>query len=398
MQKQSQSAQANYNRQKAGFGIGFGFSHGVLLQSGVARVVPYRNLSAKPICIARQQGLLFALEFYSAFLHKLDIPPLPGKPMTEASINSRSLYIASHDGDVLRDLIKQSLDKQIAIGLATTMEEVVANYNDEPIVLGRPDFVAELMKTYPSVEWVQSTWAGVDPLLAIANRDYQLTGVKDIFGPQMAEYVMAYLLAHEIRIFPRMRSQQERQWDEAPSGTLRGKILGVMGTGSIGRYVAKVAGHFGMHPVGFSATGRPTDPFERVYAGDSLTDFLAQCDYLLAVLPDTPATSNLLNGQAFAAMKDSAYLINAGRGNVIDEMALCEALNTGQLAGAVLDVFQEEPIPSGSPLWDTTDLLITGHIAATTNARDITRLFIENFRLFSNGQRLRYLVDFSKGY
>jgi phosphoglycerate dehydrogenase-like enzyme len=97
-------------------------------------------------------------------------------------------------------------------------------------------------------------------------------------------------------------------------------------------------------------------------------------------------------------MKDTAVLINAGRGNLIDEKALCRALAEQQLAGAVLDVFRQEPLPPDSPLWDTPELKITGHIAAVSQPRDIVRLFAENYRLFNAGNELRYLVDFARGY
>jgi len=317
--------------------------------------------------------------------------------MTQVAQNT-PIFIASHKAEQLRDLLSEALDAQIAIGIAKTMAEVLANYANEPVVLGRPDFAAELLKTCPPVEWVQSTWAGIDPLLAIDNQDYQLTGVKGVFGPQMTEYVMAYLLAHEIKIQQRMHSQEKQQWDETPSGTVKDKVLGVMGTGSIGRYVAEVAMQFAMKPIGFNSSGKLTAPFAQVYGRDSLEEFLSQCDYVFAVLPDTPATSNLLNEQAFAVMKDTAFLISAGRGNVVDERALCGALIDKQLAGAVLDVFREEPLPVDSPLWDAPNLLISGHVAAASNAPDIAQLFVENYRLFTSGQPLRHLVDFHKGY
>jgi phosphoglycerate dehydrogenase-like enzyme len=309
-----------------------------------------------------------------------------------------SVFIVDKDAERLRELSIDALGQQVPIELARTRSEALENYTDQPVVLGRPDYVAELMRTRPPVVWVQSTWAGIDPLLAIDNRDYRLTGVKEVFGPQMAEYVMAYLLAHEVRLLQRLGNQQQQRWDASPSGTLQGKVFGVMGTGSIGRYVAGVASRFAMRPVGFNSSGRPVTPFERVYGPESLLEFLSQCDYLLAVLPDTPATANLLNEQAFAAMKKTAYLVNAGRGNVIDEQALSKALAKKQLAGAVLDVFREEPVPVGSPLWDAPNLLLTGHIAAVSNASDIARLFAENYRLFTRGQRLRHVVDFARGY
>ncbi len=318
--------------------------------------------------------------------------------MIEPTQDSPAVFIVDKEAARLRDLLTEMLVRQVSIGLATNRLEALQKYAGEPVVLGRPDFVAELMQTRPPVAWVQSTWAGIEPLLAIDNRDYRLTGVKNVFGPQMAEYVMAYVLAHEVRLLQRLESQGQQSWDTSPSGTLQEKVFGVMGTGSIGRYVASVASRFAMTPVGFNTSGRPVEPFERVYGPQSLIEFLGQCDYLLAVLPDTPATACLLDGRAFAAMKNTSYLINAGRGNVLDEQALCRALEEKQLAGAVLDVFREEPVPGGSPLWHVPNLLLTGHIAAVSNATDIARLFCENYRLFIDGQPLCHVVDFARGY
>ena len=318
--------------------------------------------------------------------------------MTDQIPDVPPVFIATPDAEQFKNLLIEAIGPQVSVGIATTISDVVVNYADQSVVLGRPDFVAELMKTHPPVLWVQSTWAGIDPLLAVDYQDYQLSGVKEVFGPQMAEYVMAYVLAHEMKVLQRLQSQQRHHWDDTPSGVLKDKVFGVMGTGSIGRYVANIAMQFAMKPVGYSSSGRKVEPFEQVYSSDMLSDFLGQCDYLFAVLPDTPATSNLLNEQAFVTMKETAYLINAGRGNVIDEKALCKALTDRQITGAVLDVFREEPVPADSPLWDAPNLLLTGHVAAVSNTSDIARLFIENYRLFTSGQHLRHLVDFSKGY
>ena len=148
--------------------------------------------------------------------------------MSNLPTNLPAVFIADHQGQQLADALNDALGSQLAIGLATTLSEVVTNYAAEQVVLGRPDFVVELMKTHPPVEWVQSSWAGIDPLLAIENQDYQLTGVKDVFGPQMAEYVMAYVLAHEIKVVQRLQSQQRCHWDDTPSGSLKDKVLGAL--------------------------------------------------------------------------------------------------------------------------------------------------------------------------
>jgi phosphoglycerate dehydrogenase-like enzyme len=266
------------------------------------------------------------------------------------------------------------------------------------VVLGQPDLVAEALGEMPEVRWVQSNWAGVTPLLDLGRSDYMLTGVKDTFGSQMAEYVLGYMLANELKIFERRGRQVNRCWWDEPSGTLQGKTLGIMGTGSIGRHIAGMAQPFGMRITGFSRSGASVEGFKQVFAASQLDDFLAQPDYLVCVLPDTPGTRNMLDTNAFRAMKNSCYLVNVGRGALIDEEALAQALVKGELSGVVLDVFQTEPLPQESPLWNAPGLIVTAHVAAKSWPEGIARIFRENYRRYTAGEPLKYQIDFEKGY
>jgi phosphoglycerate dehydrogenase-like enzyme len=250
----------------------------------------------------------------------------------------------------------------------------------------------------PTIDWVQSSWAGVTPLIEIDRRDYVLTGVKDVFGPQMAEYVIGYLLAHELKIIKRMQEQQQHNWFKELSGTIQGKRLGIMGTGSIGQHIAKTASYFDMTVTGLSRSGTPRPGFEKVMQTNQLHDFLEQIDYLVSILPNTPDTDNLLDAEALIKLPAHACFINIGRSNVVDDQALIDALKNQQLAGAALDVFDEEPIPTDSPLWDTPNLCITAHIAAVSYHSLIVPIFIDNYRRYTNKQALKYVVDFEAGY
>lgn len=277
-------------------------------------------------------------------------------------------------------------------------EGVDQAYKGEPVVLGEPDLVAAALPDMPGVRWVQSTWAGVELLMDAARNGIVVTGVKDVFGPQMAEYAIGYMLARELDIFGRFVLQHAREWKDYDTGGLQGKTLGVMGTGSIGACIARRAAGFGMRILGFNRSGKPEEGFEEVFGAHGLHEFLARADYLVSVLPDTPATTHLLDSAAFRAMPAHSYLINVGRGNVVDETALTEALNSGQLAGAVLDVFQQEPLPEDHPFWNTSNLLITAHVAARSYPEDIARIFEENYRRFSAGKSLQYVIDPELGY
>lgn len=309
-----------------------------------------------------------------------------------------AIMIISEDALEYAGLLSELAAEGVAINCARTGQEATAAYRGQAILLGEPDLIAGVLHAMPTVEWVQSTWAGVTPLMSAARRDFVLTVVKDTFGPQMAEYVLAYLLARELDIFERLEQQKARQWHDEFSGILQGKRLGIMGTGSIGRHIAAVAGAFGMSVSGLSRRGRAVEGFERVFMPGSLDAFLQQLDYLVAVLPDTPATDRMLDARAFKAMPRHCYFINIGRGNLVDEAALADALARGELAGAVLDVFSEEPLPQDSPLWTAPGLLLTGHVAARSWPEDIAKIFIDNYWRHQRGDALRYSVDFEQGY
>jgi phosphoglycerate dehydrogenase-like enzyme len=271
-------------------------------------------------------------------------------------------------------------------------------YQGQAVVLGEPGLLAPVLDQMPQVRWVQSSWAGVTPLLQCRRGNLVLTGIKDVFGGQMAEYVFAYLLAREVRLMERQEHQSRKSWWDMPSGCLQGKTLGVMGTGSIGRAIAERGCDFGMEAVGFSRSGSPVSPFRSVWAGDRLNEFLALPDYLVTVLPDTPETRGLLDAKAWSRVKNNCFLVNVGRGTLIDELALVDALEGGQLAGAVLDVFRQEPLPQDSPLWRAPNLLLTAHIAAISRPSDIAGIFSENYRRYCRGEPLKYRIDFDRGY
>jgi len=286
----------------------------------------------------------------------------------------------------------------IPLTACATAEDALARYSDEKIVFGNPDLVADILPDLPMVDWVQSSWAGITPLSAIGYRDYVLTGVKEVFGPQMSEYVLGYLLAHELRIIERIEHQDSRGWFKAHSGVIEGKRLGIMGTGSIGRHIANTARSFGVQVFGFSLSGRSVAPFEKVFSTGQLHSFLRGCDYLVAALPQTEKTDNLLDERALAKLPEHAYFCNIGRSNVVDDDALIHALKNNKLAGAVLDVFDVEPIPGDSPLWNTKNLLVTAHIAAISHPSLIVPIFLENYERYVSKRPLKYVIDLDREY
>ena len=290
--------------------------------------------------------------------------------------------------------------ERLGVELSTATSEAAARaaWAGQSVVLGQPDLVAAVLPGLPEVRWVQSTWAGVTPLLELDRRDFLLTGVKGVFGPQMAEYVLGVLLARELKLAERRKHQERHDWWPADSGTLQGKTLGVMGTGSIGRCIASRAAVVGLRVIGCNRNGESAEAFERVFSIERLSEFLPLADYLVSVLPATPETDGLLGSEAFRVMRRHCCLVNVGRGNVIDESALADALRQGLIAGAVLDVFRQEPLRADSPLWDAPGLTVTAHVAAKSHPEEIARLFIDNYNRFVAGEPLLYPIDFERGY
>jgi phosphoglycerate dehydrogenase-like enzyme len=300
--------------------------------------------------------------------------------------------------DKFAEEVARLSDGEIPVKACTTSEQAVAEYTDETVLFGNPALIVPALPHMPTIDWVQSSWAGVTPFISGVRRDYVLTGVKDVFGSQMSEYVIGYLLAHELKVLQRKEAQKQRNWFKEISGSVGGKTLGVMGTGSIGQHIAGTARHFGMATVGLNRSGESAPNFDQVRPATELHEFLAEINHLVATLPQTEQTDNLLDANALAKLSPDTYFINVGRSNVVDDEALVNALRNGQLAGAALDVFDDEPLPKDSPLWDTPNLSITAHIAAISHPLLLVPIFVDNYRRYMKNEPLRYVIDFDAGY
>ena len=281
-----------------------------------------------------------------------------------------------------------------------------------------PDAILELA---PGLKWVQLHSAGADHVLAspLMASDVALTTSSGIHATPIAEYVLASLLAHRWRVAHWTRCQREGEW---PAGRwdlyarpeLRGSTLGILGYGSIGREVGRLARAFAMRVLALrrsagradqgyapADTGDPEGILpERIYGPDSLHEMLGECDYVVIALPLTPDTEHLIGEAELRAMRPDAYLVNIARGGIVDEAALTLALRQGWIAGAGLDVFEEEPLPADSPLWDLENVLISPHVAGFTPRYDerAATLFAENLARYLAGERLLNLVDKERGY
>ncbi len=312
---------------------------------------------------------------------------------------NNTLLILSRRANAYAAIINAAGLPDLKIIALETVEEALPGAAQANILLGAPDQLRKILPATDRLEWVQSTWAGVNPLLgADCRRDYMLTGVKGVFGPIMAEYALCYMLLHERNVLQCYALQQKKQWKMPKPGLLRGKRVGIMGVGSIGTAIAETAKYFEMLTSGYSGTPSPRASIDQMFGPDQLLEFTRDLDYLISVLPDTPATAHLIDATVFNAMKPEAVFINVGRGNAVEESALINALNNKIIAGAVLDVFQQEPLPTTHPFWDTAGLIITSHKSALSSPEDIAPLFLDNYRHFAAGNPLKYQIDFARGY
>jgi phosphoglycerate dehydrogenase-like enzyme len=261
------------------------------------------------------------------------------------------------------------------------------------------------------LRWIHSQSAAVNELMfpELMNSDVIITNARDVHGPVVAEQVTAMIFALARQIPAAVRFQQKHLWGQEAiwRGRTRpreiaGATLGLVGLGSIGQNVAKCASALGMRVIAVREhPEREKPPYvDEVLHSAKLSDLLARSDYVVLSTPVTPETTGMIGSRQLAAMKADACLINVGRGPLINEAALIDALRQHKIGGASLDVFDQEPLPKDSPLWDLEDLLITPHTAGMS-AKMWERhyeLFSENLRRYFSGQPLLGLVDKQKGY
>lgn len=275
--------------------------------------------------------------------------------------------------------------------------EVIAGWKKE-----LKDYVQE---GNTNLRWFQSWSAGVDslPLEKMESQGIQITSANGVHANPISETIFALMLALTRKIHTYVKNQQSKTWHHAGMKLeIHHKTIGIIGVGAIGKETAKIAKAFGMKVLGVRHSGKPEEYVDEMYTSSQLQHVLPQCDYVAVTLPLTQETRNLFSAEHFSLMKDSAFFINIGRGEVVVEKDLIAALQNGQIAGAGLDVFENEPLEEDSPLWDLENVIVTPHTAGSTehyNQRVIEDIFIPNLKSYVNGETPAInLVDFKKGY
>jgi phosphoglycerate dehydrogenase-like enzyme len=264
----------------------------------------------------------------------------------------------------------------------------------------------------PALRWISYWSAGLDGKIPaeFSHRDLKVTSANGVHGPNIAEHVLGFMLMFVRNLHLFVRAQVDGEWrrnfvsQSFGADELTGKTLGIIGYGRIGEALTHRARSFDMRVIATSRTAVPRPDAlaipDLLLPNEDMDTVLAEADFLCLSLPYTPATHHLIDARALAKMKPTAYLINIARGKVVDEAALVAALQDKTLAGAGLDVFEEEPLPADSPLWKMENVIITPHVAGLTpHYYDRAAvLFADNLERYLRGERLQNQFDPGRGY
>lgn len=270
--------------------------------------------------------------------------------------------------------------------------EVLLSFGVPPGALGR----------MPKLKWVQSMSVGVDQWLSRADLTpaHVLTAARGTHRVQMPENILGGIFHVAKKYHQIALAQKESKWVRSMSVPLAGKTLGILGLGAVGQELARKAAALELRVIGTKRTGSSAPHVDKVYSPAQVDEVLAQSDFVVLLLPVTPDTENLINATRLAKMKKDAWLLNFGRGHLIVDNDLIAAVKGGTIAGAILDVFRTEPLPSDHPFWTTPGISVLPHIGGGHPTRDrmVAELFTENSRRFLAGEPLKEVVDRARGY
>ena len=314
-------------------------------------------------------------------------------------METHTLLILAREQDVYAEKLRALRLPELHIEVAGVPARVREAIHEADILLAEPASAKQYLSEASRLKWLQTTTIGIDALMdGAVRRDYILTNARGILGPKLAEYTFAHILAYKKRVFENRELQHQKKWESKPTTSLVGQTIVLLGTGSIGAHIAKVAKAFGMRTCGYRTKKEPVEFFDEIFGLHELSEALSKGDYVVSALPSTKDTNEIIRRETISHMKDGVVFINIGRGNAVAENDLLEAVKSGKIARAILDVFHEEPLPHDHPLWTAENVVVTPHMAGYAGLEGIVDLFAENYRRFARGENLLYTVDFEKGY
>ncbi|TWT15121.1 D-2-hydroxyacid dehydrogenase [Reyranella sp. CPCC 100927] len=294
------------------------------------------------------------------------------------------------------------LSDRVAIDTVARKERPSADQLARVEVLFAPGAPPGVLSAMPKLRWVQSMTAGVEHWLALPDLppDLALTCARGTHRESMPENILGALFYVSKPYAAAVESQKRRQWVPTVAQPLSDKTLGILGLGVLGEEVARLAAALGMRVVGTRRRPAPMANVADVLPPERTDEVLAQSDFVLLLLPATPQTDNFIDARRLGAMKPTAWLLNFGRGHLIKDDDLVAAVKQKTIAGAMLDVFRQEPLPAEHPFWTTDGIIVLPHIGGPHPQRDkiVARLFVENLDRYLRGASLKEVVDRVAGY
>jgi phosphoglycerate dehydrogenase-like enzyme len=313
-----------------------------------------------------------------------------------------TLIVLSRDDDpqfaMLKGLPHMVCSEPAGCAKTAAMASVILNWS------ANSDFLRPLLETAPNVRWIHSRSAGLEDLLfpELVSSDVVLTNGSGVFSSSLGEFVLGAILFFAKDFRRMIRNQSAEIWEQFNVDEIAGQTVGIVGYGDIGRAVATRVRAMGMRVMATKRhVPKTTDPLvERYFKPAAQRDMLALCDYVVVTAPLTEETHHMISHAEFSAMKSSAVIINVGRGPVIDEAAMLQALSTKRIRGAGLDVFEHEPLLNGDPFYRLENVLLSPHCADHTAEwkNDAMRFFLEQYARFEKGEALKNVVNKQLGY
>lgn len=303
-------------------------------------------------------------------------------------------------GQEFCDLIERQTGEKVIV--FNSEKEALGSLADAEILISWGRLGKDTLNACKNLKWLFSFSAGVEglPFDLLAEKGVIVTNNRGIHGPQVAEHAIGYMIMFSRKLHRMIRNQLQRKWERIELNELMGKTLCIVGSGSIGKAVARRAKAFDMKVIGLKKHVETLEYFDAVWDMGRLHEALEQADYTILLTPLTPETRHMIGRTEFKAMKPTSVFINLSRGDTVDEEALIEALNSGVISGAGLDVFHEEPLPESNPLWGMENVIITPHNAGQS-VNYIPRsmeLFLESLSCYRQGQPIPNRIDLKKQY
>jgi len=286
---------------------------------------------------------------------------------------------------------------ELTFHAVTTEAEIRAHADKMEILITLYRVADDLLKPAVNLKWIQVITSGVNYLLSRPSlrKDIIVTTARGIHGPAVSEMAILLMLALNRNFLENIKNQERKVWKRWPGRLLWQKKVGILGVGVIGEELARKCKAFGMIVHGIDVVQRELDSVDIFHTPDELLQVASEVDYLVLVAPSTPETHKIVGAEVLRHMKPTAFLINLARGELVDEHALIEALEKGQIAGAALDALPIEPLPVEHSLWTEKNLIITPHIAgeSDTYRQQVMPIIEENLRRFLRGER-RDLINY----